>query len=130
MAFSRSILTSLKSSWASCARLPPCCIVTCLACLHNHCVHTLRSPANVMLRVWSPRLAGLALLILLSAVLLGCTEELPNYPPAYREYAYVTNGKSNEVSVIDTLTFKGVKRIRVGESPTGIAANPNKNEIY
>ena len=25
--------------------------------------------------------------------------EFPNYGPAYREYAYVTNGKSNSVSV-------------------------------
>jgi YVTN family beta-propeller protein len=68
--------------------------------------------------------------VFLLAFLGGCTETLPNYPPAYREYAYVTNGKSNEVSVIDLLTLKSVKRIRVGESPTGLAANPKKNEIY
>ena len=81
-------------------------------------------------QVSRPRPAWFAPPLVLFLFFLGCTETLPNYPPAYREYAYVTNGKSNEVSVIDTLTFKSIKRIRVGESPTGIAANPNKNEIY
>ena len=49
--------------------------------------------------------------------------ELPAYSPAYREYAYVTNGKSNTVSVIDLRTFQPAKTIRVGGEPTGIAAN-------
>src|SRR6202040_3069312 len=56
--------------------------------------------------------------------------QLPNYGPAYREYAYVTNGKSNTVSVIDLRTFEPAKTIRVGSEPTGIAANSKKNEIY
>ncbi|MGC2559002.1 MAG: beta-propeller fold lactonase family protein, partial [Terriglobales bacterium] len=60
---------------------------------------------------------------------------LPAYGPLYREYAYVTNGKSNTVSVIDLTTdpFKGftvVKTLAVGAEPTGVAANPKKNEIY
>ncbi len=55
---------------------------------------------------------------------------LPNYGPAYREYAYVTNGKSNTVSVIDLRTFQPAATIRVGSDPTGIAANSKKNEIY
>ena len=49
--------------------------------------------------------------------------QLPAYGPAYREYAYVTNGKSNTVSVIDLRTFQPAKTIRVGNEPTGIAAN-------
>ena len=56
--------------------------------------------------------------------------ELPSYGPAYREYAYITNGKSNTVSVIDLRTFQRAKTIRVGSEPTGIAANSKKNEIY
>ena len=56
--------------------------------------------------------------------------QLPSYGPAYREYAYVTNGKSNTVSVIDLRTFQPAKTIRVGSEPTGIAANSKKNEIY
>lgn len=55
---------------------------------------------------------------------------LPNYGPAYREYAYVPNGKSNTVSVIDLRTFELAKTIAVGAEPTGIAANSQKNEIY
>ena len=57
-------------------------------------------------------------------------QALPDYGPAYREYAYVTNGKSNTVSVIDLRTFALAKTIPVGSEPTGIAANSKKNEIY
>jgi YVTN family beta-propeller protein len=57
-------------------------------------------------------------------------KSLPDYGPAYREYAYVTNGKSNTVSVIDIRTFELAKTIPVGLSPTGIAASRVRNEIY
>ncbi len=57
-------------------------------------------------------------------------QPLPDYGPAYREYAYVTNGKSNTVSVIDLRTFELAKTIPVGIAPTGIAGNSKKNEIY
>jgi YVTN family beta-propeller protein len=56
--------------------------------------------------------------------------QLPDYGPAYREYAYVTNGKSNTVSVIDLRTFQPARTIPVGNEPTGIAANGKKNEVY
>ena len=57
-------------------------------------------------------------------------QQLTDYGPAYHEYAYVTNGKSNTVSVIDLRTFQSAKTIKVGSEPTGIAANSKKNEIY
>ena len=57
-------------------------------------------------------------------------QPLPDYGPAYREYAYVTNGKSNTVSVIDLRTFELAKTISVGMEPTGVAANHRRNEIY
>jgi YVTN family beta-propeller protein len=57
-------------------------------------------------------------------------QALPDYGPLYREYAYVTNGKSNTVSVIDLRTFALAKTIAVGSEPTGVAANSKKNEIY
>jgi YVTN family beta-propeller protein len=60
----------------------------------------------------------------------ACTQKLPNYPPAYREYAYVTNGRSNSVSVLDMREYKPVATIAVGTNPTGVAANPKKNEVY
>ena len=41
-------------------------------------------------------------------------QPLPNYGPLYREYAYVSNGKSNTVSVIDLSTFALAKTIHVG----------------
>ena len=57
-------------------------------------------------------------------------QSLPNYGPAYREYAYITNGKSNTVTVIDLRTFQPARTIPVGSEPTGVAANSKKNEIY
>lgn len=69
--------------------------------------------------------AGLVL-----AFSIACTQKLPNYPPAYREYAYVTNGKSNTVSVLDMRNFKSIATIAVGKNPTGVAANSQKNEVY
>lgn len=61
---------------------------------------------------------------------IACTQKLPNYPPAYREYAYVTNSKSNTVSVLDMRNFKSIATIAVGKNPTGVAANSQKNEVY
>ncbi len=55
---------------------------------------------------------------------------ITNYSPAFREYAYVSNGKSNTVSVIDLRTFALAKTLHVGSEPTGVAANSKKNEIY
>ena len=56
--------------------------------------------------------------------------ELTNLNPGYREYAYITNGKSNTVSIIDLRTFRLERTLHVGIGPTGIAANPKKNEVY
>ncbi len=60
---------------------------------------------------------------------------LPFYGPLYHEYAYITNGKSNTVAVIDLTNdpvrgFTLVKTLQVGTEPTGIAANPKRNEVY
>ena len=57
-------------------------------------------------------------------------QQMPDYGPAFREYAYVTNGKSNTVSVIDLRFFRLAKTLHVGSEPTGIATNGKKNEIY
>ncbi|HKT25095.1 MAG TPA: hypothetical protein VJR04_10845 [Terriglobales bacterium] len=69
-------------------------------------------------------------LLIISALLTSCTQRLPDYPPSYREYAYVTNGKSNSVSVLDTRNFRPLTTIPVGTNPTGVAINPKKNEVY
>jgi len=56
--------------------------------------------------------------------------QIPTFDPAYHEYAYISNGKSNTVSVIDLRTFRLAKTLKVSASPSGIEANPKKNEIY
>ena len=76
------------------------------------------------------QLLSLAISTLLTLSLTSCTQKLPNYPPAYREYAYVTNGKSNSVSVLDMRNYNAIATIPVGNNPTGVAANSQKNEIY
>lgn len=64
-------------------------------------------------------------------LLVGCrSHEFPNYPRNYREYAYVTNGGSNTVTVLDVVNLRQDRVIRVGADPTGVAINPKKNEVY
>jgi len=67
-------------------------------------------------------LAGFCLL-----ALGGCRREpLPDL----RQYAYITNGRSNSVSVVDLYSFRAIKTIPVGRNPTGVTASPVRNELY
>ena len=76
-----------------------------------------------------PRACLSAFLLLVS--LSGCRRhDFPQYPADYREYAYVTNGGSNTVTVLDLVNLRQDRVLRVGDNPTGIAANPTKNEVY
>src|SRR5438874_8565791 len=62
---------------------------------------------------------------------LGCRRDsFPDVPPGYREFAYVSNGKSNTVSVLDLVYLRQDRTLQVGNQPTGVAANPKRNEIY
>ncbi|HEY0161613.1 MAG TPA: YncE family protein [Edaphobacter sp.] len=62
---------------------------------------------------------------------LGCRRNgFPDVPKGYMEFAYVTNGNSNTVSVLDLVNLRPDRTLRVGDNPTGIAANPRRNEIY
>jgi YVTN family beta-propeller protein len=74
-----------------------------------------------------PALAfGLSLL-----ALSGCrNHDFPEYPPNYREFAYVTNGGSNTVSVFDVVHVRLDREIQVGSNPTGVTTNPKRNEVY
>ncbi|QNI34772.1 beta-propeller fold lactonase family protein [Alloacidobacterium dinghuense] len=75
--------------------------------------------------------ACLISLLLLLAPLASCRRrDFPQYPADYREYAYVTSGGSNTVTVLDLVNLRQDRVIRVGDNPTGLAANPVKNEIY
>ena len=63
--------------------------------------------------------------------LAGCrSHEFPDYPANYREYAYITNGGSNTVTVLDVVNLRQDRVVRVGSNPTGVATNSKRNEVY
>ena len=69
---------------------------------------------------------GLALL-----ALSGCKRhDFPEYPANYREFAYVTNGASGTVSVLDVVHVHLDREIQVGQHPLAVVANPKRNEVY
>lgn len=64
-------------------------------------------------------------------VVTGCRQhDFPQYPPNYREYAYVTNGESGTVSVLDVVNVRLDREIAVGQRPMAVAASPTRNEVY
>ena len=67
-------------------------------------------------------LAGLALLLF-----VACDRD--NAPGA-PEFAYVSSGGANTITVIDLYEGQAVKTIPVGSNPSGVTANPVRNEIY
>jgi YVTN family beta-propeller protein len=76
-------------------------------------------------------ISRLAVLSLLALTLAGCRpHDFPQYPPNYREYAYVTNGGSNTVTVVDVVNVRLDREIAVGENPVAVAASPTRNEVY
>ena len=56
--------------------------------------------------------------------------DFPQYPANYREYAYVTNGDSGTVTVLDVVNVRIDREIRVGQNPVAVAASPTRNEVY
>ncbi len=75
-----------------------------------------------------PGLFALALLTILPA---GCHKDrFPQYPANYREYAYVTNGGSGTVTVVDVVNMRLDRDIAVGLNPVAVAASPTRNEVY
>ena len=64
-------------------------------------------------------------------LLTGCGHNgFPEYPANYHEFAYVTGGASNTVTVLDLVYLRRDRVLQVGRNPTGIAANPVRNEVY
>ena len=62
---------------------------------------------------------------------LGCRRNrFPDVPDGYREFAYVSNGASNTVSVLDLVYLREDRTLQVGAQPTGLAVNPQRNEVY
>ncbi len=67
----------------------------------------------------------------LSISLAGCNRHhFPDYPANYREFAYVTDGASNTVAVLDLVYLRQDRVLQVGNNPTGISINPVRNEVY
>ena len=70
-------------------------------------------------------------LALITLGALGCQQrDFPNYPANYREYAYISNGGSNTVTVLDVVNMRQDRVIAVGSGPSGLAVNPRRNEVY
>lgn len=77
------------------------------------------------------RTARLCALSLLALALAACrSHDFPQYPPNYREYAYVTNGGSGTVSVIDVVNVRLDRELPVGLNPVAVTASPTRNEVY
>jgi YVTN family beta-propeller protein len=76
-------------------------------------------------------IARLSILALLALALTGCrSRDFPQYPSNYREYAYVTNGDSNTVTVLDVVDVRVERELAVGEKPVAVAVSPTRNEVY
>jgi YVTN family beta-propeller protein len=61
----------------------------------------------------------------------GCRRSgFPDVPAGYREFAYISNGSSNTVSVLDLVYLRQDRTLQVGINPTNLVANPLRNEIY
>jgi YVTN family beta-propeller protein len=68
---------------------------------------------------------------LLPLALTGCRRHhFPKYPANFREFAYVTNTGSNTVTVLDLVNLRQDRVLAVGSEPSGITANPARNEVY
>ncbi|WP_433963694.1 YncE family protein [Tunturiibacter gelidiferens] len=63
--------------------------------------------------------------------LSGCRRSsFPDVPAGYREYAYISNGGSNTVTVLDLVYLRQDRTLQVGANPINLAVNPARNEIY
>ncbi len=69
--------------------------------------------------------------IFFAVALSGChRKQFPEYPADYREFAYVSDGASDTVAVLDLVYLRQDRVLQVGRQPTGLAANPVRNEVY
>jgi YVTN family beta-propeller protein len=63
--------------------------------------------------------------------LFGChRSRFPDVPAGYREYAYISNGGANTVTILDLVYLRQDRTLQVGANPTNMAINPARNEIY
>jgi len=78
-----------------------------------------------------PSRTSSALALCLVTSLTACkSPAFPAPPDGYREFAYVSNGAANTVSVLDLVYLRQDRTLQVGASPSGLAASPTRNEVY
>ena len=78
-----------------------------------------------------PSLAKPALLLTATLALTSCHRtRFPTYADDYREFAYVTSGAANTVTVLDLVYLRQDRVLEVGRNPSGLALNPVRNEVY
>ena len=72
-----------------------------------------------------------AIVFTLLVGVVGCRRSgFPDIPDGYKEFAYVSNGGSNTVTVLDLVYLRQDRTLQVGINPTSLAVNPVRNEIY
>jgi YVTN family beta-propeller protein len=65
------------------------------------------------------------------ALLSGCNRyRFPTYPANYHEFAYVSDGGDDTVTVLDLVYLRRERVLQVGKNPSGMAVNPVRNEVY
>ena len=74
--------------------------------------------------------AGISTLFLCLLVTACRPHDFPQYATGYREFAYVTNGGSNTVTILDVVNLRRDREIPVGDNPTGVAISLTRNEVY
>ena len=63
--------------------------------------------------------------------LAGCRNSgFPDVPAGYREFAYVANGGSNTVTVLDLVYVRQDRTLQVGGQPHRPRRQPRRNEVY
>lgn len=84
----------------------------------------------IPLRLSLPRSVAAAVCALLLGA-SGCHRSgFPDVPDGYREFAYISNGGSNTVTVLDLVYLRQDRTLQVGTNPTNLVVNPVRNEIY
>jgi YVTN family beta-propeller protein len=78
----------------------------------------------------NPRHLSILFVFPLLALAACRSHDFPQYPPNYREYAYVTNGGSATVSVFDVVNVRLDREVAVGQNPVAVLASPTRNEVY
>jgi YVTN family beta-propeller protein len=64
-------------------------------------------------------------------ILTGCrSHDFPQYPADYREFAYVTNGSSGTVTVLDVVNVRLDRELAVGQNPVAVTAGVTRDEVY